>query len=544
MLFLADFLDTLLRGVVLAGVALALGGLAWALWALRPWTRQAPDALVTRALMLVAIGAGATAVGQAVLLALKALVLSDSFGRVALEGFAATLHFMAGTARILVALCLAAAALWLRRAVHDGLRWITVIALAVLLAATGAWLTHATGRLQDRAALMTLTALHQVAASVWVGGLAQLAGAWWLARRQPAIDAVWPALVRRFSALATTSVAVLIATAIPLTWTYAGSWRGLLGTGYGALVVSKTMLMLAALALGALNWKAVRSPTVPGAGGIIRTRLPLLVEAEAILLVMILFTAATLSGQPPSIDVAAADQATVNEVAEVFRPKLPSLHTPSVDAMRQDRGVGDDAPGGRSRDAYRWSNFSHNVSGLILLAMSLVALGGSLARPNGGRHWPLGFVALAAFVYLRAAANKGSWPFGDIPLWRIGPEGVQHALAAMLVLGLGLIEWRARARPDRARLSSRVFPALAAAGAVLLLTHSHTAFQTKASFLVQVTHTTMGALAALLVAARWLELRLTPPATRVAGAAASAAMLIIALILVFYREANILVPPD
>ena len=33
----------------------------------------------------------------------------------------------------------------------------------------------------------------------------------------------------------------------------------------------------------------------------------------------------------------------------------------------------------------------------------------------------------------------------------------------------------------------------AAAGAVLLLTHSHAAFQSKQSFLVQVTHTTMGA---------------------------------------------------
>ena len=89
-----------------------------------------------------------------------------------------------------------------------------------------------------------------------------------------------------------------------------------------------------------------------------------------------------------------------------------------------------------------------------------------------------------------------------------------------------------------------MFPALGAAGALLLLTHSHAAFQAKSSFLVQVTHTTMGALAALLVAARWLELHLAPPAARLAGAAASAAMLMIALILVFYREANVVIPPD
>ena len=61
---------------------------------------------------------------------------------------------------------------------------------------------------------------------------------------------------------------------------------------------------------------------------------------------------------------------------------------------------------------------------------------------------------------------------------------------------------------------------------------------------MQVTHTTMGGLAALLAAARWLELRLPPPAARRAGVAASVAMLMIALVLVFYREANVVIPPD
>ena len=85
---------------------------------------------------------------------------------------------------------------------------------------------------------------------------------------------------------------------------------------------------------------------------------------------------------------------------------------------------------------------------------------------------------------------------------------------------------------------------LGALGGILLLTHSHTAFQPKASFLVQVTHATMGGLAAVVAAGRWLELRLAPPAGRVAGGAAALAMLIIALILVFYREANVVITSD
>jgi copper resistance protein D len=543
-LFLADFFDTLLRGAVLVGISLALGGVAWALWVLRPWQRRAPQAAVGLDLTLVCSGAATVATGQALLLILKFLALSESFDADVLGSFVVTLHFLAAGARILVALAVTTAVLWLRHAPDSAVRWLVVTVLSVALAASGAWLTHATGRLEDRPALMTLTALHQTAASVWAGGLLQLAGYWWLARRQPLFDALWPELVGRFSRLALTSVIVLVLTALPVTWKYTASVSGLVGTGYGALVLTKVALLGAALLLAAFNWRTARRAGEPRAPAALRTRLPYLVEAEAIILVMILLTAATLSAQPPSADLTAAHRATVGEVVEVFRPKLPSLRTPSVEIMRMNRAATAGAMVERSRAAYLWSNYSHNVAGLILLGMSLVALGGPIVRPAVARQWPLGFVALAAFLYLRAAANEGTWPFGALGLWEVGAEGVQHRIAAILVLGLGVLEWRARAHPERSGLLPCVLPALAAAGAVLLLTHSHTAFQAKSSFLVQVTHTTMGALAVLLVAARWLELRLGPPANRLAGAAASGAMLMIALVLVFYREANVVIPPD
>jgi putative copper resistance protein D len=288
---------------------------------------------------------------------------------------------------------------------------VAVAALVSLLAASGAWLTHATGRVEYRPALMALTALHQVAAAIWVGGLAQLAAYWWLSRREAAADALWPDVVGRFSRLAMASVVVAVLTALTLAWTYTGSISGLVGTGYGALVLTKTVLLGAALLLAAFNLKAARRAREPRAPAALRTRLPYLVEGEAILLVMILFTAATLSAQPPSVDQAAGDHATVGEVVEVFRPKVPSLHTPSVDIMRANRAEAA-ALGERSRDAYLLVQLSHNVAGLILLAMSLVALVGGLLRSGGGRHWPLGFVALAAFVYLRGG-QRGNLAIRD-----------------------------------------------------------------------------------------------------------------------------------
>ena len=312
------------------------------------------------------------------------------------------------------------------------------------------------------------------------------------------------------------AVIALVASAIPLAWTYTGSAPALVGTGYGSLVVTKSLLLAAALALGAVNFATVRSAASPHPSPALRARLPRLVEAEAILLVMIVFTASALSAQPPAIDLPVRERATVAEVAEVFRPKVPSLATPSVDAMRRNRAAAA-AGAERSVDAYRWSNFSHNGAGLILLAMSLVALAGFLAGRDWGRHWPLGFVALAAFVYLRAAANEGAWPFGATPLGAIDAEGIQHRIAAALVLGLGLLEWRARARGrTRAGTPPMSSPRSPPAGAVLLLTHSHAAFQLKSELPRAGDALHHGRLAALLVAGRWLELGLGAPWRRVA----------------------------
>jgi hypothetical protein len=52
----------------------------------------------------------------------------------------------------------------------------------------------------------------------------------------------------------------------------------------------------------------------------------------------------------------------------------------------------------------------------------------------------------------------------------------------------------------------------------------------------------MGTLAVLMACTRLLELRLGPRLGRIAGLASDGAMLLIALVLVFYQEANIVLP--
>ncbi|HWP65008.1 MAG TPA: CopD family protein, partial [Candidatus Limnocylindria bacterium] len=367
--------------------------------------------------------------------------------------------------------------------------------------------------------------------------------AWRLGRREPALGASWPLVLARFSRLALACMVALFAAAAPLVWAYVGSWAGLVGTGYGSILAMKVLLLGAALFLAMGSRRAIQRSQAGHPDPALRATVPFFVEAETLLAVLILFTAATLASQPPAVDVI-EERASWAEVVRVFAPKWPRLRTPSIAAMEADTSDPLAVVGGeRTAAAYEWSNFSHNVAGLLLLAMSVLAIVGGSQRGGWGRHWPLGFLGLGAFVFLRTSANDMVWPFGPRGVWETmmnDAEVLQHRLGALLVVALGLVEWRARAHPT-GRLPY-VFPLLAAAGGLLLLTHSHAAFEPKSYYLIQVTHTTMGALAVLMACARLLELRLPPPGSRAAGAVSNLAMLLIALILVFYQEANVELP--
>ena len=270
----ADFADSLLGGAILVALSLALGGVVWGLVVLRAPRGGVDPRIVRRAVGLLAAGAAGVAACQAAILALKVRMLAAYVGPVAFRQFTSTLQFRGGSARVLVAAGLAAAALWLRRAPADVGRWRVTTGLAVLLAVSGAWLVHAAGRLEERVSLMALTVVHQAGAAVWVGGLFQLGALWRLARRDPAVDAVWPSVVARFSRVAIASFAVLLVAGIPLGVAYVGTWDGLVGTGYGSLVVTKVGLLAVVLVFGAINFFGARR-----AGDAVRTRVPSTIEA-------------------------------------------------------------------------------------------------------------------------------------------------------------------------------------------------------------------------------------------------------------------------
>jgi putative copper resistance protein D len=78
---------------------------------------------------------------------------------------------------------------------------------------------------------------------------------------------------------------------------------------------------------------------------------------------------------------------------------------------------------------------------------------------------------------------------------------------------------------------------MSAAGGALLLTHSHAIANIKDQLLIELTHTPL-ALAGIVAGwSRWLELRLQPPASRVAGWVWPVCLVFVGMLLLLYREA-------
>ena len=211
LLTLHDFLTGLLRGVGLLGLALAAGGVVWALVVLRvPRDADRAPRAARRCLEIVGLGALAVAFGRGAGLLLENHVLSATLGRSVLADLLRTPHFAAGAALVVLALALGVTAVWLRGRPRAVVGWAIASVLAALMATSGAWLTHAAGRMEHGGPLMLLTVMHQLAAAVWVGGLVQLGALWRLGRHDADAAAVWPVLVRRFSTLAAAAVGALV----------------------------------------------------------------------------------------------------------------------------------------------------------------------------------------------------------------------------------------------------------------------------------------------------------------------------------------------
>ena len=519
---MAEFLDVLLRGLILCAMAVTLGGVAFALIVVQPAARSQPDLARIRArtLTLVAVGAAVVGLGQLAALVVQLTTLAEG-GAWPLAAVSETLFFRVSLVRAALAFAVAAAAIRQRAVQWPALLALLSIALGLFAAGT----SHAAARMEGRLPLLLLDALHQVAAFVWVGGLFHLLVTA-LSRRVTA----WPVLLLpRFSALALAGVAGLVLSGVGLGLAYVDGLTAVTGTAYGLMVATKVTIFAGLLALGAMNFFEVRR--LDGPAMIPSARLKHYVEVEFGLGVTVLLAAASLTSLPPAVDVVGAERASFAEVATVFTPKMPRFSSPPHDELPAADRL---AP---RTDADRaWSEYNHHTAGFFVLTMGVLAIASRTRWGGWARHWPLIFLGLAAFLFVRN--DPGSWPLGPMGVWESMqyPEVLQHRLAVLLLVIFAIFEWGVRTGRIRSQRAALVFPLLCVAGGALLLTHSHASFSLKSEFLVEITHAPLGVLAVLVGWARWLELRLPFHENRLPGRLWPVAFAMVGALLIFYRE--------
>jgi putative copper resistance protein D len=512
----------------------------WGLFVLRPWDENSNynSALLEKTVSLIYFGSKALVITQLSKIGLKIWLMTVTLGKSPFPAFFETVQFRAGLARALFAFAL----FWfikygLQKRLRSKQHWLIAIAIIIPLVMAAAWLVHGASRLEDRGLLMTLTVSHQLAAATWVGGIFQILALWSLKKRNAIAIELWPMLLKRFSVVGVAAVVALLVTGTPLAWYYIRTFQGFIGAGYGNLLTVKIMMLGLALGFAWLNRKAVEEYFVSRSLYALTARVPFYIEAETMILLTILFTAASLASQPPAVDIPHLT-ASVDEVLNMFHPRVPRWESPTHEALIAGE-AGRVAIVGQipSEAATAWSDYNHNISGIFLATMSFFAMLSFSPRfHNWARFWPVGFMALGIFLFFRSDAE--SWPLGPIGFWEStfnNGEILQHRIATTLVFVLGFIEVRARLNNNSGFLPF-MFPLLAAFGGMMLLAHSHVGFEAKTAFLIQVGHTLMGVFSLILACGRWLELKLDSPGKNVAGFISVFALFQIGVILMFYRE--------
>jgi putative copper resistance protein D len=324
-----------------------------------------------------------------------------------------------------------------------------LILFALGMLAGGVATSHAVGRMEDRSWLLLATALHQAGAGVWIGGLPALLFALGTVTDKPTLAFIG----RRYSAMALLGVVALLIDAGFFVVKYIGSAGAMYGTAYGFMTGAKLVLFLMLAGLGAGNFFLVRRLNRDLSTPILRFRR--FVEVEFGLAITALLAASSLTSVPPGIDLT-EDRVTWQEIVDRTWPITPTWTSPAHDQLVLSRlrseleSRGADAralalvPGSGVRlvknDADKlWSAFNHNWAGVFVLAGGLLALSKRFSF-RWGQNWPLVFLGLAVFLFIRADAD--AWPMGPIGFWESfrDPETLQHRAVLPLIVAIGLFD--------------------------------------------------------------------------------------------------------
>lgn len=551
---LFGFLDVVLRLVALFSQALVIGGIAFILLVVLPFYdrigSEAPE-ILRRCRGLLRWGAAFAMLGAAATIVINVALLYGSADVPVIEGLQANFA-IAEMVRIVGALGVFIVA---GGTTVTGGRRLALTALAVVELGAAVATSHSVARMTAQIPMALADALHQLGASIWIGGIPYFIIA--LGRTHDGV--AWRLVGKRFSQMSMASVAGLFAAGLVLAYVFVGSWQGLYGTSYGVMVIGKIALLGVLLLLGFMNFRLVERLRADPSTPILRMRR--FAEVEIGIGLSVFALAASITSSPPSIDQP-YDQVPWQVTAERMAPVLhPRLTSPAYDEMAipaLQKKLDEEAKAGQVADQHprayvpgtgllvprvpadiAWSEYNHHWAGIFVIAIGLLAL---LERTRvrwlaWTRHWPLVFLGLAVFLFIRS--DPEDWPLGTIGFWESlkDAEAFQHKVIVFLVVAFGLFEWGVRTGYLKRPWAPLVYPILTAMGGGMLLMHSHNISDVKEQFLIEMTHIPLALLAVISAWSRWLELRLDPPLNRTFGWVWPITYVLIGLLLLEYREA-------
>lgn len=397
---------------------------------------------------------------------------------------------------------------------QSGVRWWTSLAVASAALVSRTFASHASALPSGSPTAMTADALHILAGASWIGLLIHFR---LLLGRLRNLEAetgrpLLTVMVDRITPIALASAGLLAGTGLYSATRQMDSLRAIIASPYGLTLFAKLLLLLPVLVAGSLNFLVIRPalktarPSEKGADSdraTLARRLMSLVEIEVSVGAAILALAAVLSAAPPAVD---DPQGTLSlaRLSGLFRPRAPHFSSPGL-------GPGPWPALQQTADDYAYSEFNHNWAGAALMVMAIGSFLEGLRdrRLRWARAWPMVFVLLAAFLFVRN--DPEAWPFGPVGFlesMRI-PEMVQHRLSVLLLLGLGWVEYLGRSGHVRQSRWAYIFPSLCVIGGLMLFSHTHdlgvTLSDTQTYIALQ--HGVMGTFALLAGLSRWFQLR-------------------------------------
>ncbi|HEX3989595.1 MAG TPA: CopD family protein, partial [Acetobacteraceae bacterium] len=416
---LFGYLSIIVHGLTILAQSMALGGVLFLVLLARPLLRLVGTGVPRRTAALAAWSAVALAVTETMTVALQAAVLMGTLD----IGIVTTLTANSALAGIVKIVASAALAVLLFRRGHQA-PGTALLGLCGIILVAATLTTHAAARLDDRMPLLAAAFLHQAGAAIWIGGIPSFIAA--LAWVDDGI--AWRAIGSRFSRMSMLGVACILISGIVMSLFYIGSWAGFYGTAYGVMVGAKIGLFLMLLALGGLNFLSVERLRANPSTSV--NRLRRCAEAEIGIGIAVFFAAASLTSVPPAVDLT-QDRATWADIEARNIPQWPRFSSPDHDTLAipelQEKldaeaahhtaqpsvafvpGSGDLPP--RNAEDIAWSEYNHHWSGLLVVAIGLLALLNQ-AGVGWAKHWPLLFILLGVFLFFRS--DPEVWPLGDI----------------------------------------------------------------------------------------------------------------------------------